>query len=197
MQFVIGSLNCVLVYYIGKRVFSEAAGILSGVMLALYRPSIFYEGLRSASFLSLFLNCIIILLILRIIEKPFLRGWLLTGVLIGLSGLSSAAIFMFLPFLLFWILRYYQDGKKMICCVLVLAGVLLIIGATAVRNYLVAKDFVPVTCHSGITFYASNNPDSFGLFHLPQDLGGNINLIRTNSKVYAEQVLKKQLKPSQ
>jgi tetratricopeptide (TPR) repeat protein len=53
VQFVMGSMACVLVYFIGKEVFGIRAGIISGLILALYAPHIVYEGIiLRAAFIS-------------------------------------------------------------------------------------------------------------------------------------------------
>ena len=53
VQFLMGSVACVLVYFIGKEVFGIRAGIISGLILALYAPHIVYEGIiLRAAFIS-------------------------------------------------------------------------------------------------------------------------------------------------
>lgn len=53
VQFFMGSIACVLVYFIGKEVFGRRAGIISGLTLALYAPHIVYEGIiLRAAFIS-------------------------------------------------------------------------------------------------------------------------------------------------
>ncbi len=53
VQFVMGSVACVLVYFIGKEAFGIRAGIISGLILALYSPHIVYEGIiLRAAFIS-------------------------------------------------------------------------------------------------------------------------------------------------
>ncbi len=53
VQFLMGSVACVLIYFIGKEVFGVRAGIISGLTLALYAPHIVYEGIiLRAAFIS-------------------------------------------------------------------------------------------------------------------------------------------------
>jgi tetratricopeptide (TPR) repeat protein len=53
VQFLMGSVACVLVYLIGKEAFGIRAGIFSGLTLALYSPHIVYEGIiLRAAFIS-------------------------------------------------------------------------------------------------------------------------------------------------
>jgi len=200
IQFAIGAINCVLLYFIGKRIFNKQVGIVASLLLALYSPGIFYEGFLSASFLSIFLNCVIILLILSVHQKPGFVKWLFTGFLIGVSGLAGATIFLFIPFLIWWIFKAYKQldlKKKFSYTVAIFIGVFFIIGIITFRNYAVGKDFVPISWHNGITFYTGNNPNSEGTFHLPPSIGRGMKSAMRNSRLEAEKVLQRKLKPSE
>lgn len=53
VQFLMGSIACVLVFFIGKEAFGIRAGIISSLTLALYAPHIVYEGIiLRAAFIS-------------------------------------------------------------------------------------------------------------------------------------------------
>jgi len=52
IQFIIGSLNCILIYLIGKKAFSPRVGLLAALMAIFYNAYIFYEGDISKTFLS-------------------------------------------------------------------------------------------------------------------------------------------------
>ncbi|NQU74159.1 MAG: tetratricopeptide repeat protein [Candidatus Omnitrophica bacterium] len=200
IQFAIGALNCVLLYFIGKKVFNKSTGIIASIMLALYSPAIFYEGFLSGSFLSIFLNSIAIILILQTAQKSNWKKWFSIGLLIGISGLSGASIFLFLPFLIYWLFKTFKKfnyRKRLSHATSLLVGVLIIIGVVTLRNYVVGKDFVPTTWHNGITFYAGNNPASNGTFILPSSVGISVATAKVNSRLQAEKALNKRLKPSE
>ena len=44
VQIFLGSLTCLLTYYVGKRVFNHGTGIIAGLTIALYGPLIFFDG---------------------------------------------------------------------------------------------------------------------------------------------------------
>src|SRR4030066_125819 len=44
IQALLGSVTSVLAYFLGKKLFSKTAGVLAGVFVALYIPSVFYDG---------------------------------------------------------------------------------------------------------------------------------------------------------
>jgi len=199
-QFFIGSLSCGLIYLIGQKIFNRTVGILAAMMFALYAMAIYFEGFFVSAFLAIFLNCLVILLFLSINANPRWPKWIAAGFLMGLSSLASASIFIFLPFVIFWAFESFKKTSKVKIAAYsatLLLGISLVIIPIAARNYVVGKDFVPISAHSGITFYAGNNPLSDGSFHLPKDIGRGVINSKKNSRVIAERIMKKKLKPSQ
>ena len=68
IQAIVGSTSCVLIGYAAARLFSKRAGIVAGVMLALYAPAVFFDGLLQKSVLDVFFVCAALLLIATRIE---------------------------------------------------------------------------------------------------------------------------------
>ncbi len=66
VQALIGSASCVFLALAGERLVSRRAGIAAGLMLALYAPAIFFDGLIQKSVLDVFFLCIGLYLIARI-----------------------------------------------------------------------------------------------------------------------------------
>jgi len=66
VQAGIGSASCVLLALAAERFVSRRAGIAAGVMLALYAPAIFFDGLIQKSVLDVFFLCVGLYLIARI-----------------------------------------------------------------------------------------------------------------------------------
>jgi len=199
-QFLIGSLSCGIIYLIGRRIFNRAIGILASIMLVFYAMVIYFEGFFVSAFLAIFLNSLIILALLSINDRPHWIKWIIVGFLIGLSSLASASILVFLPFIIFWAFKSFKNISKpklAIYLATLLLAVSLAIAPVTVRNYIVGKDFVPVTAHGGITFYAGNNPLSDGSFHLPKEIGTSVIDSKKNTKIIAERITKRKLKPSE
>src|SRR2546422_4498409 len=65
-QAVIGSCSCVLIAAAARRLFSARAGLLAGLMLAVYAPAIFFDGLLQKSVLDVFFVCLSLWLIANI-----------------------------------------------------------------------------------------------------------------------------------
>src|SRR5262245_21969649 len=67
VQAAIGSASCVLVALAASRLISRRAGIAAGVMLALYAPAIFFDGLLQKSVLDVFFVSLALYFIARIL----------------------------------------------------------------------------------------------------------------------------------
>jgi tetratricopeptide (TPR) repeat protein len=65
VQALIGSMSCALLALAARRMFSRPAGIAAGLMLALYAPAIFFDGLLQKSVLDVFFVCLALWLISR------------------------------------------------------------------------------------------------------------------------------------
>ena len=103
IQYLIGSLTCVLVYLIGLRFFDPPeAGIAAGIATALTASQIFYEGRLLPPVLITFLNLTIILLAAKQLGSPAGWRWPAIGLLVGLSAIARPDILLFLPALIVW-----------------------------------------------------------------------------------------------
>ena len=200
VQLFIGSVNCGLIYLIGSRVFSRSVGIIASVIMVFYAMAIFFESLFVSTFLAVFLNCVVILILLSAKEKPHWFKWMIAGVLIGISSLANASVLVFSLFVVYWIYKTFKEkaaAKRASIVIFLFAGIFLAIAPVTVRNYIVSKDFVPVTAHSGITFYAGNNPLSDGSFKMPREIGTSVVDSRKNAAIIAQRISGKKLKPSE
>ena len=65
VQALIGSSSCVLLAPAGVRLFSPRVGLTAGVMLALYAPAIFFDGLLQKSTLDVFFICLALWILAR------------------------------------------------------------------------------------------------------------------------------------
>ena len=99
-QAVIGALSVVLLYLVGRRLFSEAVGLFAAGMLAVYATHVYYTGLLLPTILVVFLH---LLLIWVLAEgwSPWRVG--VAGLLVGIAVLTKANALLLLPALSVWI----------------------------------------------------------------------------------------------
>jgi len=199
-QALFDSITCALLYTLGKNVFNRTTGVIASFILIFYSMSFYLSGFLTSSSLSTFLNLALLSILLSVYKKPSVIKWVWVGLLAGLTSLGNASVLLFVPCIIVWAFMAFKDSARIKVALRMSAMVvalLSVISITAVRNYVVGRDFVPVTYHSGITFYAGNNPDSIGAFYLPQNLRGDVLKTKAISRAIAEKTLGRALKPSE
>src|SRR5207245_7051395 len=107
-QAVIGSCSCVLIAAAARRLFSARAGLLAGLMLAVYAPAIFCDGLLQKSVLDVFFVCLALWLIAWIVPQRIrFWPWLALGLAVGGLSLTRENALVFIVVILGWaILRF-------------------------------------------------------------------------------------------
>ncbi|NQU74157.1 MAG: tetratricopeptide repeat protein [Candidatus Omnitrophica bacterium] len=199
-QILIGSVNCLLLYWLAKRIFGNAVGIVAFLACALFELLIFYDNMIISTSLITFSYLIILNLIFSFDKKPTVLKMCLIGISVGTSCLMAANILMFVLVFIFWISfwLFKTDKKKAIgySSVFLIAVSLAILPVT-LRNYLVSKDFVLITAHGGLNFYLGNNPLADGAnVDLPFLSSGSKDMI-IDSVAFAERSVGKDLKASE
>lgn len=178
IQCIIGGLSCILIYYVGSRIFGERNGKISAFIATFYPPFIYFCPLLVTESLFIFLLLLSVFLLLIMREIPALSKVILCGVILGLTVLTRANALFFLPFVLLWIILTFRRGikKSIVVSAILLCGVAIAIGPWTVRNYLVWHRIVPISLQGGFCFWTSNNPfiadhpTHWGRYALPQQL---------------------------
>ena len=165
-QWIIGSLNCVLLYFIGRKLFNKWVGLIACLIASYYGMFVFFEGILMPEFLILFLNSCLFLFLLTAKEKPIWKYWVGAGIFLGLSAITRPNILLFVPFVLFWIysLNKISLKKRFNFSLYFCLAIAVVIMPATIRNYVVAGDLVLITDSGGSNFYGGNNPSSQGVF---------------------------------
>jgi len=200
IQILIGAINCGLIYILGKKLFNNQVGIIASIIACGYLMFIFYDRMLLPTSLAIFLGLLLALLLLKIKDNPSLTGWFGAGTLLGLCTLTRASFSLLAIFIFFWIL--FECKKEplrhpVLYCLGFILPFFLIIGAITLRNYLVAKDPVLITAHSGINFYIGNNPQANGLFRAPPYLRATQSGLIEDARIVAEKISGRRLKASE
>lgn len=165
VQAVLGSLNCVLLCLLGRRVFGRTTGVLAGLGGALYWILVYHDAELLSPVLIVFLNLLLLLSVVHTGARPSAWRWLVSGVLLGLSAIARPDILLLAPLLVVWLAwRHWPHKRRIVayaaCCA---AGTLLPIGPVTIRNYVASGEFVPIATYGGVNFYIGNNPDADGM----------------------------------
>lgn len=173
IQFIVGSLSCVLIYLLGRKVFNRRTGIIAGVIASFYGVLIYFDGELQLPVMEVFLGMLFILTFIRAREKPSFKKWILCGVFLGLSALVRPNILLVGIALLIWILvkstgngktRFPRilHSKSLVYAGCLALGTILMILPVTLRNYVKGHDFVFISSQGGMNFYIGNNPQSDG-----------------------------------
>ena len=94
MQAAIGSASCVLLAMAAARLFSRRVGVVAGLMLALYAPAVFFDGLVQKSVLDVFFVCAALYFIAAIIDRQRAGPAAVAGGAAHTSQPSPAALWL-------------------------------------------------------------------------------------------------------
>lgn len=177
-QSVLGALTCLIVYHIGRKVFSPGAGTLSAILVCLYPYFIHMTGDIMSEILFAFLICLSILLLLLYQEKPSFKYSALTGICIGLTLLCKGTFLPFFLLSLLWLLAVpgLKPKLKIRAVLQLLLFVSLTFSPWVIRNYRHYNKIV-VLGLSGQSLWLANNPQAMKLETLPEM---NIDRLDTN-----------------
>jgi 4-amino-4-deoxy-L-arabinose transferase-like glycosyltransferase len=158
VQCLLGALVPPLLYLAARRWFGGLAAGITGVIAAVYLPSLYYEGMILKSWMAVFLAAVILWLLSRVDAKRSSLLWLWVGLAVGLACLARGNIVLFVPVLAVWSFLRRPWRLAWRRALLLLAGVAVILGATTVRNRIVGGEWILTTSNAGQNFYIGNNP---------------------------------------
>lgn len=199
LQFILGAVNCLLVYFIAKAIFNRVVAFFAALFCVWYAVFIFYDSLLIYNTLSLFLNSLLFLSFWYIKDFPSKKNLFWLGLLSGICTITQASILIFSILAAGWILwRGRLSVRKLIysfsCFCL---GLSIVIGAVILRNYLVERDFVIIAGNTGFNFYSGNSPKADGLFYSPLNIALNQDGMFRDAKVIARAAEGRDLKTSE
>lgn len=199
IQFVLGVVNCLLIYLIAKSIFNKKTAIISGVFYLISSQFIIYEGLLMYTTLSIFLNLLFVLLLLKVDINTSRKKIFCLGMFLGIAVLTQANILILGICSFIWVLLKTKPVFKIFIfnLFIFIFGLSLITGLATLRNYSVEKDFVLIAGNLGINFYLGNNPESKGYFYCPDNISFNQEDMLRDSRILAENETGKILKTSQ
>jgi tetratricopeptide (TPR) repeat protein len=181
-QMALGSVNCILLYFLGKKIFSRSVGIISALICSAYGVLIYFDAEFLYVGLAIFLNLLLIICLLNALEKPKLWKWVGCGVLLGLSLQTNATIMLFIPLVFAWLFFSVEpaenensaDDKPLFVSnkkrfkkalgiyLLIVLGLGLVMLPFTLRNYFMGGDLVMVGTAAGINLHIGNNPNADG-----------------------------------
>lgn len=174
-QAVLGSISCALLGLAAHHLFGRAVGLVAGLMLAVYAPAVFFDGLIQKSSLDVFLLCLLLALVTLPLaaprpttSKPYVRRfrWLAVGVTLGALSLTRENALLLMPVVLVWLWMRGRSsvatGASTAACLV--AGVAVVVFPISLRNWIVGGEFHLTTAQAGPNFFIGNNPNADGTY---------------------------------
>ena len=165
VQALMGTANCGLIFWLGRKVESRLVGLVAAGLAAVYGVLVFYDGALLTATPILFFNLLSLVALLQW-RGTGRRCWLLGGgVCLGLSATGRPSVLLFVALLCLWFVRGERGWKTGLCSWLVLLlGSGGILGVVGMRNFLVGGEFVLTTSAAGMNFYVGNHPGATGIY---------------------------------
>ena len=191
VQMVMGSLSCVLIFLAARLFFDRATGVTAGLLLAVYAPALFFDGIEQKTGLGLFLTSSLLWLLalsqvtygstasqgagereeLRPGGEPGSgrRGLLFAccGLVLGLLTLTRENALLLVAAIPLWMairFRDFRPAARLRWAAAFVAGLLLVLAPVGLRNYSVGNTFALTTSQMGPNLYIGNNPEATGVY---------------------------------
>lgn len=196
VQLFMSSLNCLLIFIIGKRLFNLRIGFIAGLISCLYLPFLFNDAMLTSSILITTLNLLALYLLLCF-EKKISWGYICTaGIVLGLAALSRASALLFLPCIMLWIIFAFRNlnlRKRLAFSLVLFLYAFAAILPVSMRNYLLTGEKILITPYGGINFYIGNNPAADGMFSPPRGMRRDSPGLIEDAQKIAEKISGKKL----
>ena len=168
IQVAAGAVTIILAYLLGREVFRPSVAFAGALMLLLYGATTFYESQILMMWLGTLLNMAMLLHLHRTRRSSGYAKYIITGVLLGLSALARANILIFAPVVLLWLLFVSGERRRLVKSAVLVATIVVTVAPATIHNYIVARDFVPITFNGGVNFYIGNHAEATGIFRPPE-----------------------------
>jgi len=196
VQLVAGTATAAGLFLIGERLVSRRAGLVAGLLAAVYGPFLLSGNLLLVETMKVFFLVWAFLLLLAAREHRSAGMWLGAGLILGLAVLCRPTDLITVFVAIAWIILAARDagGKRFREAALVLAGVALVVAPVTVRTWAVEKEFVLITSNGGLNFFLGNNPDAVGVYYNVDRLDLATD---PDGRVFAESILQRPVTPSE
>lgn len=188
-----------------KRYRGECIGVLAALGWGFFLPEEAYSAILMPATGLVFVFWFIVWQIVHRRDAPTPLGSLLLGALIGFTAMGIATILFLVPLLfvaLFFKWSWTGDTRstwlaKGVAAALVFIGIGIGASPCWIHNYLIAKDPVFLSAHSGVNFWIGNNPLATGYPRFPPGLHAGQKAMLEDSITTAEKAAGRSLKRSE
>ena len=193
VQALIGSCSCVLVALAARRLFSRRVGLVAGLILAIYAPAIFFDGLLQKPVLDVFFLCLALWLIAGIAERADSWRWLALGLAFGGLSVTRENALVLIGVVLVWAILRFGIRPAAIFAV----GVAVVLLPLAVRNSIAGRGVYLTTAQLGPNFFIGNHSGAPGTYQSLRYGRGSPEYEQQDATDMAQQALGRALTPAE
>jgi 4-amino-4-deoxy-L-arabinose transferase-like glycosyltransferase len=135
-QDLVGLATAALVYFIGRRLYDDRAGLIAAALTAFYPELVLNNSLFLTETVFTFLLAAFVATMVSLLQRPRPAIALAGGTLLGLSALTRSVVWPF-PIVLVPLVAWIAPttmARRLACAGLVLAGYAVVVAPWAVRN---------------------------------------------------------------
>lgn len=211
VQALLGAVSCLLIMKAAGNLFGKRSGMIAGLILALYAPSIFLEGLIQKSILDLFFLSLLLFLFTQSLRSKHFGYWLGIGLATGALCLTRENALVLIPILGLWIvvgnssrfsircreLKETATSARVAWSMAMGIGLCLTLGPVVLRNYTIGGHFHLTTSQLGPNFYIGNNANANGTYQPLLPGRGDAKYEQADAVRLAEEEAGRKLTPKQ
>jgi Flp pilus assembly protein TadD len=189
-QAFLGAAGAGLLVYVGRVFLDRRAGIVAGLLLALWPSAILADALHKKTSLEVFLLLATLALLARAREAPRARTFAAAGLALSLLGAARENALVLAPLVLAWIALGFHGtprAERVRRAVAFTAAALVLPLAMGVRNLRVGGELVLGTANSGANFWIGNHRGASGLFEPLVPGEGSARFDPANARALAEE----------
>lgn len=159
-----GAAGCVLLADAAGRFFTPRVGLVSGWLLALYAPAVYYDATIEKTSLSLFLFTLFLCLLARARGRVSLPpgAALSLGASIGALSVLRENLLALFAVVAVWMWSSLRE-RRLVTILLCLAGVAAVQAPFVAHNWSVGRT-LSASSHFGPNLYIGNSADADGLY---------------------------------
>lgn len=195
IQAVMGTAACVLIAAATHAFFGARAALLAGLMLAVFAPAIFLEGLIQKTALGGLLTAAFVTGLGALVRRPDGWRWFATGIVLGLLALTRENALVFIVPTLIWL--FIGHTRRLAGAALFAAGLGAAFAPAIVHNRLAGGEYVLTTSQFGTNFFIGNHPDHPGTYAPISFDRGDAQFERIDATRLAERALGRTLKSAE
>jgi tetratricopeptide (TPR) repeat protein len=201
VQAAVGAASAAMLALAATWLFSPRVGLAAGLVLALYAPAVFLDGLLQKSVLDVAFVSAMVLALAAVLtgRARRRRWWLVLGLAAGALALTRENALVLIAVLAAWMAVAAPGREAGYARALVpfAAGVLLVLAPVAARNYAVGGGLYLTTSQFGPNFYIGNNPSADGSYQSLRFGRGSPEYERADATELAERAAGRALSPGE